>query len=423
MRLDRIAFSTLLMGLLVGVQPVRVELSPDLAPATIVYYLDGTAAGGATAPPWEVRIDFGHDLRPHELVAAAMNAAGDRIASVSRIVNLPAPESRLDLLIERKGSRPPSSIRLVATSLTREKPLRQSLTLDGRPLALDAEARAALPPLDLALTHVLSATAEFTQESVARADLAIGGGIQDESGSRLTAVAIRVSSDDNPTVESLRGRLRSGAQALRVVAVEKGDASVFLVRNPDTKAMAHVLLGNIGGGVRLEDSDRVRLVWPISDDQQIADQRVRLLESTRYFTGRDGGLLWVLARISRATPSVGPYLYADAVAVAGLYAYQAGTRRAVVLAGVDGGDASDLAPAQARSYLESLGVPFHVWSSGATEEAWGKPKPLRWFVDFQRAAAILKRDLDSQRIVWVAGEWQPGQIELVPGSDGVSLLR
>ncbi len=223
------------MGLLVGVQPVRVELSPDLAPASIVYYLDGTVAGEATAPPWEVRIDFGHDLRPHELVAAAMNAAGDRIASVSRILNLPAPESRLDLLIERKGSRPPSSIRLVATSLTREKPVRESLALDGRPLELDADARAVLPPLDLALTHVLSATAEFTQESVARADLAIGGGIQDDSGSRLTAVAIRVGPGADPTAESLRSRLRRGTQILRVVAVEKGDASVFLVRNPDTK--------------------------------------------------------------------------------------------------------------------------------------------------------------------------------------------
>ena len=422
--MDRIAFSTLLMGLLVGVQPVRVELSPDLAPAAIVYYLDGNPAGGATTPPWEARVNFGHDLKPHELVAAAMNAAGDRIASVSRIVNLPAPESRLDLLIERKGSRPPSSIRLVATSVTREKPLRQSLTLDGRPLALDAEARAALPPLDLTQTHVFSAAAAFTQDSVARADLAIGGGIQDESGSRLTAVAIRVSSDDNPTLESLRGRLRSGAQPLRVVAVEKGDASVLLVRNPNSSVATHVLLGNIAGtGVRLEDSDRVRLVWPISDDRQIGDQRVRLLESTRYFTGREGGLLWVLSRVSRSTPSLGPYLYADAVAVAGLYAYQTGTRRAVVLAGVDSGDASDLAPAQARSYLRSLGVPLYVWSFTAMKEEWGKPEILHSFVDFQRAAATLKRDLDSQRIVWVAGEWQPGQIELVSGSDGVSLLR
>lgn len=412
------------MGLLVGVQPVRVEISPDLAPAAIVYYLDGQPAGGATAPPWEARVDFGRDLRPHELVAAAMNASGDRIASVSRIVNLPAPESRLDLLLERKRSRPPSSVRLVATSLTREKPTRQSLTLDGRTVELDAGGRAALPPLDLSQTHVLSATAEFTQDSVARADLAIGGGIQDESGSRLTAVALRVDPGSSPTVESLRGRLRSGTQTLRVVAVEKGDASVLLVRNPDSSVATHVLLRDIAGtGVRLEDSDRVRLVWPLSHDERIGDQRVRLLESTRYFTGREGGLLWVLARVSRSTPSLGPFLYADAVAVAGLYAYQTGTRRAVVLAGVDSGDASDLAPAQARSYLRSLGVPLYVWSFAAMKEEWGKPETLHSFVDFQRQAATLKRDLDSQRIVWVAGEWQPGQIELVPGSDGVSLLR
>ena len=39
--LDKIAFSTLLMGLIVGVQPVGVKLAPGLKPAAVVFSLDG----------------------------------------------------------------------------------------------------------------------------------------------------------------------------------------------------------------------------------------------------------------------------------------------------------------------------------------------------------------------------------------------
>jgi hypothetical protein len=54
---------------------------------------------------------------------------------------------------------------------------------------------------------------------------------------------------------------------------------------------------------------------------------------------------------------------------------------------------------------------------------WGEAETLNSYVDFQRATKALKADLDTQRIVWLAGEWQPGQIDLVPGPDGISRLR
>ena len=155
----------------------------------------------------------------------------------------------------------------------------------------------------------------------------------------------------------------------------------------------------------------------------IGAQQAELLESTPYFTGKEGGLLWVLTRVSRAQRSIPPYRYADAVAVAAVEAYRSGSRRAVVLAGASANDASQLSPQQVRGYLATLGVPFHVWSFASTKPEWGEAELLGSFVAYQRAATALKRDLDKQRIIWVAGEWIPGTIELAPEARGVSLLR
>lgn len=161
----------------------------------------------------------------------------------------------------------------------------------------------------------------------------------------------------------------------------------------------------------------------MSHEERIGDQTTRLIESTRYFTSHDGTFSWVVARVSRQATSTGPYLYADAVGVAGLQAYQAGTRRAVVLVGTYPEDASQFRPAQVRDYLRSLGVPLHVWSYDGDPSPWGEAATLRSYFDFQRAVGALKSDLDTQRIVWLAGEWQPGQVELMPGPDGIALLR
>ena len=66
-------------------------------------------------------------------------------------------------------------------------------------------------------------------------------------------------------------------------------------------------------------------------------------------------------------------------------------------------DASQLAPRQVLGYLRDLGVPLHVWTFGELESPRGQVSALSSFIDYERAAIALKRDLDSQRVVWVAG--------------------
>lgn len=425
MGVDKIAFSTLLAGLIVGVQPVRVELAADIRPAAVVFSLDDQRVATAKGPPWEARINFGTDLRPHELTAEAVDAVGERLTGVSRLINLPAPSARLDILIGRGPEGTPRSARLVSASPRQEKPARLELTLDGKPLALDADGRAVLPRMDLRQTHILSGVADFAQDVVARSDVAIGGGIADESGSKLTAIALRVARGTEPSVESLAGKFRHDGQPLRVVAVEKGPAAVLLVREPSSKLAERVLRrGSAGQGIRLDPDDRVGLIWPLSHETEVGEQHVQLIESTPYFTGKEGGLLWVLTRVSRPKPSTPPYLYADAVAVAGLEAYRSASRRAVVFASNQAADASQLTPSQVRGYLQVLGVPMHTWalaSSGSSP--WSEPERVDSFVAYQRAATLLREDLESQRIAWVAGEWTPGQIELSADASGISLLR
>ena len=156
-------------------------------------------------------MDFGPSLRPVEIRAEAVDASGTRIAGVSRLVNLPASSARLDILLERNGLGAPSAARLVATSVRKETPVRLTLTLDGKSLAVSPDGRAALPALDLSQAHVLSGVAEFAKDAIARADLALGGGIADESGSRLTAVPVRLMlRARSPTAESLEGPPPSG---------------------------------------------------------------------------------------------------------------------------------------------------------------------------------------------------------------------
>ncbi len=424
---DNIVFSSVLIGLLVGVQPVSVEVDPSISPAAVVFALDGKPVIRVGEAPWKALVDFGDELKPHEVSAEALGPAGERLARVSQLVNLPMPPARLDILVTRSPTGVPIGARLVATSVRRSQPIRLTLALDGTNLALDRNGEARLPTLDLRQAHVLSATAEFDRDAIARADVALGGGVADESGSRLTAVPLRVQSGSLTGVEELRGLLLHKTRSLAVVAVEKGPATVLLVRDPSA-AQAERQLGRSGAGqgVRLDPNDRVGLVFPVAHHVSDVGQQSDLMESTPFFTAKEGGLLWVLTHVSRPKQAIPPYRYADAVAVAGLEGYRSGGRRAVVLvAHRDPTDTSRLTPSQARGYLERLGVPLHVWSiDGDLRTPWtSRTESLRSFVHYQRAAAALREDLETQMIAWVAGEWTPGQVSLSQDARGIALLR
>ncbi|MFY9550733.1 MAG: hypothetical protein WAU32_06240 [Thermoanaerobaculia bacterium] len=332
-------------------------------------------------------------------------------------------------MVERNGLGTPVSARMIATSVLKEQPARRTVSLDSAPLTLDAQGRAALPSLDLTQAHVLSGLAEFSADAVARADVAFGGGVTDEAGSRLTAVPIRITGREIPTLGTLKGVFHGPTGPLGPIALEKGGATLLFVRNPNCNEAARRLgRPNRDYPLALDSADRVGFIWPLTRRVSGGSDQTDLFESMGPFSVHDGGFVWLLARLSRpGIPPEPPYRFADAVAVAGMQASGSGTRRAVIFVeGDEREDASQLSPEQVTPYLESLGVPLRVWSLlgvGSGEWKGGRPEDISTFFGLKLAVSRLRQDLESQRIVWIPGEWAPGQVTLSPEVRGIEIPR
>jgi hypothetical protein len=425
-----IVFSSLLLGLMAGIQPVSVDIAPGKAVQTVRFLLDGQVKGQAGATTgWQAEIDFGARLLPHQLMAVALDDRGRELDRAERWVNVPHAPARLDILIDRDESCRPVAARLVATSVVKDRPVNLTLTLDGSRVEVDSAGRGKLPIINLAQAHLLSGIAEFSPGAVARSDLVLGGQVADESGSRLSAVAVRWTGRSEPAPESLAGRIQGPNGPLRPVAVEKGDTTILLVRHPSSnEALQHLGRPKRDFPMKFDPDDRVGFIWPLTRAIAGGSMRADLFESMNPFSVRGGDYFWLLTRVSRpgSTPRP-PYRFADAVAIAGMEACAARTRRAVVLVlGDERHDASEFSPAQVVGYLEALGVPLHVWSLVDKDASpWGsvQARTISSFAGLALAVDALKRDLATQRVVWVAGEWAPGQAVISPVAHDISLVH
>jgi len=424
-----IAFSSLLIGLLVGVQPVAVDILPSLAADSLVLILDGRPAARLTRPPWIAAVDFGEALRPHELVATALDRSGREVGRVSRWVNTPQPPARVEILLERDEKGQPRLARMVATSVRRQAPVVRSLKLDGKKLALDATGQATLPKLDLSRVHVLRAVADYSRDAIAHAEIAFGGDVGDAAGSGLTAVAVRLTGSKAPDISDLRDAFRGPSGPVVPVSIEKEGATVLLVRHP-IHDEAHRRLGTANRDFPLpfDGGDEVGYVWPVSIAPEDGSVQSELFEFIGPFGEADPGYAWLLTHVRRVGDlSSPPYRFADAVAVAGLQACSAGRRRAVVLVeGEERRDTSQFSPGQVEDYLASLGVPLRLWSLLRNSSSRWKDRrveDISSYPDLSNAVRRLKEELARQRIVWVSGAWAPGSVSLVPGVTGIELAR
>jgi hypothetical protein len=448
MAVMQIAFVTLFLGLALG--PHAVELAVEGPVASVELLLDGAVAGRIEKPPWKGEIDFGSALVPHELVARALDAEGREIARTRQWVNLPRPPAEVEIVLEGAGR--PSKARLTWQSRTGEQPTSIHLTLDGQPLTLGPDGRAALPAYDPESAHVLSAELHFPANVVARKDAVFGGKYGSEVSTDLTAVPVRVRRG-KLTEASLQGQLLAGGKPLSVAAVEKGPAEVFVVRDLGA-GEALDELGEVkkrrteqGHGMNrrltiepdylryeigLRKEDEVRFVFPVPRTYSASGQRAELFDWSRAFTLRDGGMHWLLTRLEAPNGAPGDQRLADAVAVAGIQALSGSRPRAVVLVlGAAPEDASLTDPARVRQYLASVRVPLFVWSVAKPMEknaapssalaAWGKVEDVSTVTRLRAAVARLRDELESQRIVWVEGTHLPQSIVLGAGAAGVEL--
>jgi hypothetical protein len=419
------------------VHPVRVLTTGPVA--SVAFELDGEEVGRAAASPWLRPVDFGAEYAPHELVARALDGQGREMARARQWINLPRPPAEVEVLLEKDAYGSARAVRLAWASRLGSTPKDVSLTFDGQALLLDGGHRAVLPQFDPQRPHVLTARLDFGGGLESRTDLVLGGGSSGEAESELTAVPVRTSDGKPPTVESLRGRLVKDGTPLQVIAVERLPARVVLVRDLGTFREARNWLPALSrraprDWTALGSDDLLQVQWPVARDIPAEDSRNVVFDATGTFRGSEASLASLLQTVRYPGANESPRRFCDAVAIAGLQAAGSYSRRAVILVlGTFERDESIRSPGAVRRYLGRLRVPLYVWSlagggSSVPAAAWGRAgaggfQDVSSAEDFRRAFEALKKDLDSQSVVWVEGRHLPQRIGMIDRGDGISLVE
>ena len=349
-------------------RPVTVLVDGPVS--AVAFDLDGQEVGRRTAAPWTTDINFGREFAPHELVARALDARGNELARARQWINLPRPPAEVEVLLEKNAIGKAVAARLSWASRFGAVS-RVTVLFDGHEIVVPDIHRVELPDYDASIGHVLTVRLEFPYGVRSRADRVLGGGSSDEAGSELTAVPIRSPAKGGPSLESLEGRLVKRGSPLKATGVERGPATVVVVRGLDEENEASARLGSLRSlrldGTEVDLGDQIQVQWPVSREIPDVEGSNILFEASRPFQGMGVSFAYVLLQIGYPEQSLKPRQYADAVAVAAIQAAASSSRRAVVLVlGKGDRDESTLDRASIRRYLGLLRVPFYVWSLSGT---------------------------------------------------------
>jgi hypothetical protein len=138
-------------------------------------------------PRWETAVDIG-PLVPGELVATGFDEQGNEIARASQILNLPRPTAEFDIVLE-SDAKGPTVAALRWRHIMKVKPKSATISVDGSPLSVAPDFRAALPRLDPVVPHIVAAEMRFEDDFVARRELVIEGSRSDSIGTQLADAA------------------------------------------------------------------------------------------------------------------------------------------------------------------------------------------------------------------------------------------
>ena len=390
-------------------------------------------------------MNLGPNLTPHELVANALGSDGRQVASCRQWLNLPRPPAEVDVLLERGMDGRATAAQLSWQVVTGQQPKSVEVRLNGKRLAVSAERRVELPAYDAAQPQLFSVELEFENDVKSRKDVVLGGASGSEAGSELTAVPIRQKSGErDPSASSLQGRFLRKGEKLSVAAVEMGPAMLWIVRDSSAvEAALHLgergrqmfssrwgSTGRVPAGdlnLTMEAGDRLRYLWPRPVTIAGAALPTELFPTSRTFLAEKVSLRWLLTSVHNPAPENVAARFADAVAVAGINAYAGLQRRAVLLLlGQGDVDGSQYAPEAVRRYLSGLHVPLFVWSLGTPSQAaaaWGEVQDVSTALGMLQAFAAVRRELASQRIVWVEGRLLPQEIELAAEGGTIEFVR
>jgi hypothetical protein len=405
-----IVFLSLYLGLVSGRQPIELQADPVVTALRLE--LDGKPVASLTSPPWRATVDFGPGIEPQELVATGFDKNGVEVGRATQSINLPRPVAETEIVIEHDAKGGPVGAEIRWRHIGNEEPRRKALRLDDKPLAIWRN-KAKLPRLDLTVPHVLAAEVQFPT-GVARREVVFGGTLPDTAGSQLTATLV---SQTGTLPASLDGCFLVNGQPIRAQALEKSEALVIIIRDPNpydalaalvpAAAKRTIADQNVTQRVAAFDSDtRIRLQWPVADRIVAPDAPTSVLfRFSGDFDASQGGALWHLLSSHESKGDFYKRQFADAVAVAGVQAMTGARRRAVILALGRQADTSRYDPATVRRYLAGIGVPLFVWSlTGPQSEPaakWGDVVDISSQEKLRMATEAVKKNLAAQRIAWL----------------------
>ena len=407
--MPQLVFLTLFLGLTTG--KATVSLQADPAIASIRIELGGRDAATIAHAPWSAEIDFGPELTPQRLIAIGYDEHGKEVARASQDVNLPRASAEVEILVKNEHGHP-ARVELVGRNRKHSEPTQAQLSLDGDLIPIGDDHTAKLPAVDRTHPHVLSAVMTFRDGEVAHGETIVSGGLGQSVSSDLTPVM--VTNDRRSDPQSLEGCFALDGVPVRANAIERTNALVILIKDPDS-ALPPAMRNNtsvwwvspLEREYELDADTSTRILWA-SPEQYAArgEPTYSLFSPTIDFSSTRFGVAWLITRsLMPKVASNIPRRFADAVGVAGLAAYQSGQRRAVVLLLENTADLSVNSPALIRRYLERLGVPLFVWSIGKTNaRGWGDVVDIKTRYNLITAVDAVKSALRKQRIAWVAAD-------------------
>ncbi|MDH3812855.1 MAG: hypothetical protein OEV48_00050 [Acidobacteriota bacterium] len=438
-----VTFLSLFLWLMTDVHPVKVAVDPGVASVEI--FLDGEGIGVAIEPEWEVECDFGDRLRPHELVAVARDETGRELGRAVQLVNLPRANAEVEIVFEGESPEAPTALRVIAESAERLEPLAIFVTFDGLMLRGDGHGRFPLPSYDSSRIHIVSAEGYFPEGVTARRDITFGGAYGGMVATELTAVPVILDKNRELTAGEFQGLLSARGIAVRVAAVERPGARVYMVRDhgvwPALRSTGRAIDRRDMASRQVYMKELMRKAEETAWIEEISPQKDRfyllvpnptdsrglsLFPILQPFSVKRWGLPWLSTHIVSPMATVHGQRLSEAVALAGLRAAADGCPRAVVLVIGDDvvGHSGYHSPA-VREYLRALRVPLVVWSPvrDLPPEPWGKAETVTGIGGLNKASQRLLKGLRRQWIVWLEGRYLPHEIELAKNDKGIRLAE
>lgn len=402
-----LAILTFPIGLVVGEHDFEVDLGPSRAPAALM--LDGLRVCSLSGGTNRCTVDLGPDPGVRLVELVRYDNSGTVTARDHRWLNRPGQEAELNFQFTPRDPDGVCRGRVVWLHPDKLGPSLLLIQHDGRSLRINDDGGSfAYPCRDPAAPNLLTASAIFPDGRRAEA-VSLTGGYGGHEGVAMTAVPL-VDTD----AEATDCRSLANTPGINVESAEVSGFEIVFVLDPS--AGYRGLLSSAGKrydvnsswrrvDASLWDADRMWIVMP---DSILSRMDAYGSDSEKGLRSTSGKLEWLTHLFSAANvPFKGDLRLADAVAASGLVAAAGPRRRAIVL--ILGNhadrDSSLFTPAQARAYLEDIGVPLQVLRIGKPrDDGWPEGDRVLTMRDLAEALEGLKRGIDRQCVAWFRGD-------------------